>query len=224
MADNNYRKTTLSKGDLIEDPDSQLHKEGNGNLNEQSLSTDTHDLEDLILEIDSGIEKNYGQVITPDFSEFESEKESGQEKYIVFTLMNKKYGVPILNVLEIGELTNTTPIPNLPNWIRGVTNIRGEIVSIIDLGIYLGIPKMEKLDSGKMLVIRSLDDEMNAAVIVDQINQIYNVSQDEIMKPEAPVDNKIAPFLHGVCEFNDELLMLLDLEKFFNNPEINQFQ
>lgn len=224
MADNNYRKTTLSKGDLIEDPDSQIQKEGNGDINDQSLSTNTHDLDNLISEIDSGIEKNYGQVIAPDFSEFESDQESGLEKYVVFTLVNKKYGVPILNVLEIGDLTNTTPVPNLPNWIRGVTNIRGEIVSIIDLGVYLGIPKMEKLDSGKMLVIRSLDDEMNAAVIVDQINQIFNVSHDEIMKPEAPVDNKIAPFLHGVCEFNDELLMLLDLEKFFNNPEINQFQ
>lgn len=222
-SDKNYRKTTLSKGDLIEDIDSRLNNQGQDDSNNQ-VSPDNNDLEKLISNIDSDIEKNYGQVITPDYGELETEKETDEEKYIVFTLLNKKYGVPILNVLEIGDLTNTTPVPNLPNWIRGVTNIRGEIVSIIDLGTYLGIPKMERLDSEKMLVIRSLDDEINAAIIVDQINQMYTVSSQNIMKPESPVDNKIAPFLHGVCEFNEELLLLLDLEKFFDNPEIKQFQ
>jgi len=222
-SDNNYRKTTLSKGDLLEDIDGQLHKRDEENSVSQ-LNSGNHDLDNLISKIDSGIEKNYGQIIAPDYTELESDKEADEEKYIVFTLLNKKYAVPILNVLEIGDLTNTTQVPNLPNWIRGVTNIRGEIVSIIDLGTYLGIPKMERLDSGKMLVIRSLDDEINAAIIVDQINQIYTVAIQDIMKPESPVDNKIAPFLHGVCEFNDELLLLLDLEKFFDNPEIKQFQ
>ena len=222
-SDNNYRKTTLSKGDLIEDIENNPHKEPEDSSFNQ-LESGNDELENLISNIDSGIEKNYGQVITLDYSEFESDKETDEEKYIVFTLLNKKYAVPILNVLEIGDLTNTTPVPNLPNWIRGVTNIRGEIVSIIDLGTYLGIPKMERLDAGKMLVIRSLDDEINAAIIVDQINQIYTVAIRDIIKPDAPVDNKIAPFLHGVCEFNDELLLLLDLEKFFDNPEIKQFQ
>jgi len=222
-SDNNYRKTTLSKGDSLEDIDGRLNNRDDENSFNQ-LNSGNNDLDNLISKIDFGIEKKYGQIITPDYSEFEYDKEADEEKYIVFTLLNKKYAVPILNVLEIGDLTNTTPVPNLPNWIRGVTNIRGEIVSIIDLGTYLGIPKMERLDSGKMLVIRSLDDEINTAIIVDQINQIYTVAIQDIMKPESPVDNKISPFLHGVCKFNDELLLLLDLEKFFDNPEIKQFQ
>lgn len=133
------------------------------------------------------------------------------------------YGVPILNVLEIGTLSNVTPVLNLPVWIRGVTNISSEIVSVVNLGTYLGMSKMDRLDSGRMLVIRSLDEEISCAVIVDQVNQIYNLPNDSIMNTEAKFEDKIAPFLHGVCEFNSELLVLLDLEKFFNFPQIRQF-
>ncbi len=188
------------------------------------LSSESSDLDKLISEIDSSIQQNYGQVVMSDFGQETPDEDVDEEKYIVFTLSNKKYGVPILNVLEIGTLSNVTPVPNLPVWVRGVTNIRGEIVSVVDLGAYLGIPKMDRLDSGKMLVIRSLNEEISSAVIVDQVNQIYNVPQEAIMKTEAKVEDKIAPFLQGVCDFNDELLVLLDLEKFFSFPQIRQFE
>ena len=158
-----------------------------------------------------------------DFGEEAAHEDSDEEKYIIFTLSNKMYGVPILNVLEIGTLDNITPVPNLPIWIRGVTNIRGEIVSVVDLGTYLGIAKMDRLDSGKMLVIRSLDEEISSAIIVDHVSQIYNVPKESIMKTETKVEDKMTPFLSGVCDFNDELIILLDLEKFFSFPQIRQF-
>ncbi|HSG32000.1 MAG TPA: chemotaxis protein CheW [Thermodesulfobacteriota bacterium] len=194
-----------------------------GSSSSSDLSSDSDELDKLISEIDSSIQQNYGQVIMSDFGEEAQAEDIDEQKYIVFTLSNKMYGIPILNVLEIGTLSNVTPVPNLPVWVRGVTNIRGEIVSVVDLGTYLGIPKMDRFDSGRMLVIRSLDEEISSAIIVDQVNQIYNVPKDSIMNTEAKVDDKIAPFLHGVCEFNDELLILLDLEKFFAFPQIRQF-
>lgn len=158
-----------------------------------------------------------------DFGEEVYEEELDQDIFIVFNLSNKLYGIPILNVLEIGTLSNITPVPNLPVWIRGVTNIRGEIISVIDLGTYLGIPKMDRLDSGRMLVIKSLDEEISSAIIVDDVRQIFNVSKEAIMNTEAKVEDKIAPFLHGVCEYDDQLLIMLDLEKFFTYPQIRQF-
>ena len=189
----------------------------------KDLSSQSDDLDKLISEIDSSIQQNYGQVVMSDFGQEAVQEDTDEQKYIIFTLSNKMYGVPILNVLEIGTLSNVTPVPNLPVWIRGVTNIRGEIISVVDLGTYLGIPKMDRLDSGRMLVIRSLDEEISSAIIVDQVNQILNVPQESIMKTEAKVEDKIAPFLNGVFDFNNELIILLNLEKFFSFPQIRQF-
>jgi purine-binding chemotaxis protein CheW len=224
-------KKSLSKELQLEDIEFQNKEFQSANITQNTqpatqssdVSSDSNDLDMLISEIDSSIQQNYGQVVMSDFGEEAAQEDIDEQKYIIFTLSNKMYGVPILNVLEIGTLNNITPVPNLPVWIRGVTNIRGEIVSVVDLGTYLGIPKMDRLDSGRMLVIRSLDEEISSAIIVDQINQMYNVPKESIMKTDAKVEDKIAPFLHGVCDFNNELLVLLDLEKFFSFPQIRQF-
>ncbi len=236
MADNNdsniysnneiISKNTLSKDLQLEDIEFQssgITQKTEQTPGDKDLSSQSDDLDKLISEIDSSIQQNYGQVVMSDFGQEAVEEDTDEQKYIIFTLSNKMYGVPILNVLEIGTLSNVTPVPNLPVWIRGVTNIRGEIISVVDLGTYLGIPKMDRLDSGRMLVIRSLDEEISSAIIVDQVNQILNVPQESIMKTEAKVEDKIAPFLNGVFDFNNELIVLLDLEKFFSFPQIRQF-
>ena len=224
-------KKSLSKDLQLEDIEFQNTEFQSANIAQttppatgvKDISSESNDLDKLISEIDSSIQQNYGQVVMSDFGEEAAQEDSDEQKYIIFTLSNKMYGVPILNVLEIGTLSNITPVPNLPVWVRGVTNIRGEIVSVVDLGTYLGIPKMDRLDSGRMLVIRSLDEEISSAIIVDQVNQIFNVPKESIMKTESKVEDKIAPFLDGVCEFNNELIVLLDLEKFFSFPQIRQF-
>ena len=224
-------KKSLSKDLQLEDIEFQNTEFQSANIAQttppatgvKDISSESNDLDKLISEIDSSIQQNYGQVVMSDFGEEAAQEDSDEQKYIIFTLSNKMYGVPILNVLEIGTLSNITPVPNLPVWVRGVTNIRGEIVSVVALGTYLGIPKMDRLDSGRMLVIRSLDEEISSAIIVDQVNQIFNVPKESIMKTESKVEDKIAPFLDGVCEFNNELIVLLDLEKFFSFPQIRQF-
>ncbi|NIP38665.1 MAG: hypothetical protein GWO07_07855 [Candidatus Dadabacteria bacterium] len=129
MADNkdtnkeNTSTKTISKDLQLEDIEIQNSMFQSANIRQgtdtvttssNELSADSDDLDKLISEIDSSIQQNYGQVIMSDFGEEAVAEDVDEQKYIVFTLSNKSYGVPILNVLEIGTLSNVTPVPNLP--------------------------------------------------------------------------------------------------------------
>ncbi|MGH7889454.1 MAG: chemotaxis protein CheW [Thermodesulfobacteriota bacterium] len=181
-------------------------------------------LDEIISTIDGEVEENYGQVVMADFGTDRREAAKGKEQYIVFTLNDTRYAVPMTNVIEIGRFVNITSVPNLPVWLRGITNIRGDIMSVIDLGLFLGTDHVAQLDSSIMLVVRSAGDEISTALIVDGVSGILSASKSVIVTTTAPIDDKMAPFLSGLFEHEGHLLMVLDLEKFLRLPEVRKFQ
>ncbi len=220
-------KALLSKELVLEERFQGYDNSGNrdNESGDKRLSSfTTPPLDQIISTIDGEIEEAYGQVVMADFGTHRKEAAKGQERCVVFSLHDTKYAASIANVIEIGRLINVTPIPNLPVWLRGVTNIRGDILSVIDLGLFLGIERIAQLDSSIMLVVRAGGEEVSTVLIVDQVKQILNVSKNRIGTPTAPILDNVVPFLRGVYEHDDQLLLVLDLERFLRLPEIRQFE
>ena len=151
----------------------------------------------------------------------ESEK---RERHIIFSIANTAYAAPIENVAEIGRPLKATPVPNVPEWVLGVTNLRGDIISIVDLRAFLGLEATPGLASlttaSRMMVARSRQDDISTALIVDRVSGIGNLPSAQIAPPTAPLEDSVMPYLRGVCEYGGRLLVVMDFEKLLRSIEL----
>jgi purine-binding chemotaxis protein CheW len=145
-------------------------------------------------------------------------------KFIVFVLAETSLAVPLQDVLEIHRMPRITPIPNVPGWILGVTNLRGDILSVVDLRGLLGLGASPSERSGLIMVVRSRDHELTTALVVDRVPGMVNLDPDRFSMPTSGLDGPIAQYLRGVAEDRDRLLALIDLDALLRSPEMRQFQ
>jgi len=185
---------------------------------------ETARLEEVISSIDDQLETSAEEAAVVSVETVKTQRLKAHQKYVIFSLADARYAVPLSNVIEIGHRPKTTVLPHVPDWLLGVTNRRGDILSVVDLRTFLGITEMNSTSPGRMLVVRTTNDEMTTALIVDQVNKILDLPADQVQKPTAPVETKLAPFMLGVCEYRDELLAVLDLEPILLSDEMRQFE
>jgi purine-binding chemotaxis protein CheW len=180
------------------------------------------DLNHLILAIDKQVKKTYGSKLM-DSLQTKRQKSTDEEVYIIFSLENFKYALPIDRVLEIGTVPKITPIPKTPNWLLGVTNLRGDIFSVVDLQLFLGLGKTNH-NTGRMMLVRTQQEEFSTILIVDQVNGLFALANSQIKTSTSPIQNKIASFLIGFCTDQEKDFALLDIEKLLNSRELRQFE
>lgn len=181
-------------------------------------------LEEIINSIDDQLQGGSEEPEPAPVRPVGTQKLKVHQKYVIFSLAGARYAVPLKNVIEIGHRPKTTALPHVPEWLLGVTNRRGDILSVIDLRAFLGITEMSSGSAGRMLVVRTTNDEMTTGLIVDQVNKILDLPADQVQTPTAPVEMKLAPYMMGVCEYRDELLAVLDLEPILLSSEMRQFE
>ena len=135
-------------------------------------------------------------------------------KMVTFSLGGKDYGIDIMKVKEIAKFGSFTYVPNSAPFVRGVYNLRGEIISIIDLRIMFHLPverKREGVESG--LIIRLEDNVLG--VIVDSIDKVVGISSEEIQPPHPIFGDINIKYINGVVENDNRLYIILDVEKIF---------
>lgn len=143
---------------------------------------------------------------------------------IVFTLDETRYAVAMDNVVEVDRLPAITSIPNVPAWIEGLANLRGEIISVIDLRQFLNMDSIDHEQSRRMLIVRSNATDITTSLIVDRVIGIRAFPKASITKPASPVYTSVAKFLSGVVEQDGELLAVFDLERMLQDDAIRQFE
>jgi len=187
---------------------------------EESTTEAGESLEELISIIDSEIEEAAPLISTEGVQATASA--TGQ-RYIVFTLAETKYAVPLGSVIEMGRIPKITSVPLVPDWIKGVTNLRGDILSVIDLRSFLNIAPLDRIETGRMLVVRSGQGDVTAGLIVDQVKGLRELSDKGIVPPSTSIQDKVVNFLGGVHGAGEDLLAVIDMERFFSLPELRQF-
>ena len=130
------------------------------------------------------------------------------EKTLIFTLGEELYGCSILKIKEIIRLGTIKPVPYMASYFRGVQNVRGHVLGVIDLGTKLAIPRHD--DSPPFIVVTETAYGI-IGVIVDGLVAVAEFSKAEI-DPSTPVTTKIAPaFFDGIGKWNERLVHLIDL-------------
>ncbi len=135
------------------------------------------------------------------------------EQYVVFILAEREYAVSIESVIEIGEPLNTTPVPNVPEWVLGVANLRGDILSVVDLRVFLGLPPRYQGEESRMLIMQSSDKEISTCLIVDGVRGIRYLHMDRVVEYTLSAMDAMAQFIDGVLKQDENEILVLDIDR-----------
>ncbi|MCE8014141.1 chemotaxis protein CheW [Billgrantia desiderata] len=144
--------------------------------------------------------------------------EAHNREFLVFSLGEEEYAIDILKVQEIRGYENVTRIANAPDFIKGVTNLRGVIVPIVDLRIKFHLDKVEY--GGQTVVIVVNVEDRVVGIVVDGVSDVMTLSPDQIKPaPEFGVTLS-SDFLSGLGSLDDRMLVIVDIDKLLTSDEM----
>ena len=136
---------------------------------------------------------------------------------VSFRLAEEEYGVEITKVQEIilpGEITR---VPRTPDYIKGLINLRSEVIPVVDLRRRFGLPAQEATDETRIMVINVRGKTLG--MIVDAVSEVLRVSQAQIVPPPPAVTASGHEYLTGLVQLDDRLLILLDIDQVLGDEE-----
>jgi purine-binding chemotaxis protein CheW len=136
---------------------------------------------------------------------------------VSFKVGTEEFGVDILKVQEINRMLKITKVPNAPEFVEGVVNLRGRIIPVIDLRKRLSIENKEHDNKTRIIVV-----DINGNIvgfIVDEVNEVLRISKDIIENPPELVSQIDSDFITSVAKLEDRLIILLDLDNLLKKDE-----
>ena len=157
--------------------------------------------------------------------DMDSDKKSeGLKQLVGFVIGTELFGVDILKVQEIIREIPFTPIPNAPDFIEGVINLRGSIIPVIDLRRRLNAEKLGTPSDRIWIIILNIDNR-TAGFIVDSVTKVLKVPMENIEPPpDIVVSGLQSQYISGVCRIEDRLLILLDFNRILQVDEIKKLR
>jgi purine-binding chemotaxis protein CheW len=137
-------------------------------------------------------------------------------KYLTFNLGEEVYGIEILKVQEIIGMMKVTHFPKAPEFVRGVINLRGKVIPVIDIRSKFFLPEKEDTDKTCIIVIFSDEDQgeaLNQGIIVDEVSEVLEISVGQIEKSPSFGTAVDMDFIMGVGKVDEKVIILLDIEK-----------
>ncbi len=149
--------------------------------------------------------------------------QSDGDQYLTFIMEGEEYGVDILRVQEIRGWDTVTTIPNTPRYIKGVMNLRGTIVPIIDLRERFGLTSIEYSATTVVIVLKVVGDngaERIMGIVVDAVSDVYNVNQTEIKTPPDFGSVVSIDFVKGLATVSDKMIIVLNIDRMLNTANV----
>lgn len=150
---------------------------------------------------------------TPVATEQEQRKvdTEGSLQIVSFRLADEEYGIEINKVREIILVGEITQVPETPDYVKGLINLRSTVIPIVDLKLRFGLSEAERTDDTRIVVVSVSGKTIG--IIVDAVNEVLRVSQEQIAPPPPTVAGLGQDYLVGLAKLSDRLLILLDIEQ-----------
>lgn len=141
----------------------------------------------------------------------EQQYANSEIQLVIFKLGREEYGVSILQVQEIKRITEITRVPHTPEYIKGVINLRGSVLPVIDLKRRLNLPQQALTENTRIIIVKV--KEISVGMIVDAVSEVMTINQQNIDSPDVVAGSVSANYLSGVGKLENRLLILLNLEE-----------
>ncbi len=143
-------------------------------------------------------------------------------KFLTFFLGKEEYGLEILRVSEIIGMMAITPIPRLDMWVRGVINLRGKVIPVIDLRLKLGMSAKEETEETCIIVVSVKGAPMG--IIVDKVSEVLDIAAEKIEEPPVFGADVNTDFILGLGKSEGRVKLLLDIDKVLSTGEVLDIQ
>ncbi|OFZ39171.1 MAG: hypothetical protein A2504_16055 [Bdellovibrionales bacterium RIFOXYD12_FULL_39_22] len=148
-----------------------------------------------------------------------------REKFLIFSLGDDRFGIPLHTVKEIIGSVEITPIPQVPNFFKGLINLRGDIISVIDLRTKLSIAPSSKLALKKTSIIIVEIEGIKIGTVVDDVDEVVGLEQNQIERSLEIQGNVSSKFVTGVAKQEKQnLVLLLDIGKVLSIDELKMLK
>jgi purine-binding chemotaxis protein CheW len=133
------------------------------------------------------------------------------DQFLTFTLQNEEYGIEILKVQEIKGVTKITPIPNAPPFVRGVMNLRGTVVPVVDLRSRFSMDARD-YDRFTVIIVVNIGEKV-VGLVVDTVSDVLNIPNDAIANPPELASVGETSYITGMGKLGERIVMLLDIAR-----------
>ncbi len=140
------------------------------------------------------------------------------QKYVVFKLDNEEYGIDILRVKEIKEMMNITRVPKAAHFVRGVINLRGEVIPIVDLRKKFNLPAGEDTENTRIVIVTI--EDITVGLVIDSSSEVLEISRELIEEAPSSVGTIDQGNISGIGKVNNRLIILLDVAKILSNTAL----
>jgi len=143
-----------------------------------------------------------------------------ERQFIVFTVGQERFGVDVNQIKQVIPVMEATHIPNSPSFVKGVINLRGDIIPIIDLADKLSLKQSQVDEEKKRIIIVELDEISNIGMLVDTVTEMIRIHADKITDAPEIARAVHTDYIQGVAKIDKQLLILLNLNKVLTTEEL----
>ena len=139
-------------------------------------------------------------------------------RVLVFSLGKENYCIDVRQAKEVMKMPETTRVPNVPAFVLGVANLRGEIISILDMHYFFGLEPQGKSQDVRIIVTDLTGEAV--ALRVDRVKDTIGIDEDDVQAPLATLKGRLAGYTRGQVKYGEDILIFLDLEKVLQSDEM----
>lgn len=141
-------------------------------------------------------------------------------RWVTFRLANETYGISVTQVKEVLRISEIAPVPGAPDYVLGIINLRGNVVTVIDTRKRFGLDSVEPEDASRVVIIEV--DNQVVGILVDSVAEVVDLRASAIEQAPNVGSDETSKYIQGVTSMNSELLILVDLNKFLTEEELNE--
>jgi purine-binding chemotaxis protein CheW len=138
-------------------------------------------------------------------------------QWVTFFLDNEKYGIKVMQVQEVLRMTEIAPVPGAPDYVLGIINLRGNVVTVIDTRKRFGLQEKDADDATRIVIIEAGDQVIG--ILVDSVAEVAELRASQIEATPNVGSDESSKFIQGVSSQNDQLLILVDVDKLLSTDE-----
>lgn len=151
---------------------------------------------------------------------FDDIEETGNDpiiQLVTFRLHDETYGINVMHVQEVLRVSEIAPVPGAPDYILGIINLRGNVVTVIDTRSRFGLPEGEVTDSSRIVIIES--DKQVVGILVDAVAEVVELRESQIDSAPNVGNEESSRYIQGIATMESGLLIVVDLQKLLTDDE-----
>ncbi|MGM0419183.1 MAG: chemotaxis protein CheW [Thermodesulfobacteriota bacterium] len=147
---------------------------------------------------------------------------ASESKYLTFSLAEEEYGIGILKIREIIGLMNITPVPLTPDFVKGIINLRGTVIPVIDLRLRFGLPSLDYTDKTCIIIVEveKKSGFLTMGIVVDSVSEVLSIKPEEIEPAPSFGTKTDTSYIQGIAKIKNGVKILLNIDKILTDKEV----